>query len=155
MKYTAQIDGGRGGTETFTADTAAEALVQAITWAKDGDWPEEGCDVDVSVENEEDIEDTAEETIHIQSDDEKLDEKLDEEGEVLAEEEGEFTTDSVIRIDDEYFFRHANGGERGAYERRNHGGQVFSTESISRTEARAKMLEMGLEPSEVAAKTRD
>lgn len=74
--------------------------------------------------------------------------------EVLAEEEGEYTTDSVIRIDDKYFFRHANGGERGAYDRQNHGGHEFRTESISRAEAHAKMLEWGLEPSAVAARTK-
>ena len=70
--YTANIDGGQGGTETFTADTAAEALVQAISWAEQGDWPKEGFDVDVSVENEDDEDDTAEETIHIQSAEEMM-----------------------------------------------------------------------------------
>lgn len=153
MKYTAKIDGGQGGTTTFTAATAGAAMVQAIEWAEEGDWPEEGCDVDITVENEDDEERT--ETIHIQSAEEKRNEKLDQEGEVLAEDEGEFTTDSVIRIGDEYFFRHANGGERGAFDTRTGGNGQFTTESITRTEARDKMLQMGLGPSEVASKTKE
>lgn len=73
MNYTAKIDGGQGGEETFTADTAAEAMVQAIAWAVEGDWPEEGCDVLVSVANEEDESDAERETIHIASTAKELD----------------------------------------------------------------------------------
>lgn len=151
--YEAKIDGGQGGTTTLAADSAAEALVEAIEWAKEGDWPDEGCECNVSVQNEDDEEDVAEEDIHIDSGAEKLDAKLDEEGEVLAEDEGEFVTDSVIRIGDDYFFRHANGGERGAWDTRNNQCN-FRTEVISRSEARAKMLQYGCSPSEVANKTR-
>lgn len=73
--------------------------------------------------------------------------------EVLVENEMEFATDSVLRIGDDYFLRHANGGERGAFQESTCRGK-FTTVSITRTEARAKMLEMGVELEEVAGKTK-
>jgi hypothetical protein len=42
---------GQGGDDTFQAETAAEALALAIEWARKGDWPDEGCDINVSVVN--------------------------------------------------------------------------------------------------------
>ncbi len=72
---------------------------------------------------------------------------------VLCEDEGEFTTDSVVRIGDDYFFRHQNGGARGAWDCRNCGGQLFRATAISRTDARAKLLEMGMSPEKVAKVT--
>ena len=104
-----------GGETTFQADTASEALVKAIDWAREGDWPmamwrdtrrgddwaregdwpDEGCDVEVAVSNKDDESDAQSETVHILSAEEKINkvillikgnEKLDAEGEVrLAE----------------------------------------------------------------------
>jgi hypothetical protein len=152
--YTARIDGGEGGDTTFTADSAAEALVEAIEWAKQGDWPDEGCDVDVTVENDADESDSGTETIHILSAAEKQNEKLDADGEVLCEDEGEFATKQVIRIAGEYYYRRNNGGSRGAYDHRTNPG-VFECREITQREARKILLEFGLEPSEVAKKTED
>jgi hypothetical protein len=147
--YNAEIDNGQGGDDTFQAETAAEALVLAIEWARKGDWPDEGCDINVSVVNAEDEDDTSEEDVHILSDEEKQNERLDEDGEILAEDAGEWLTDQVIRIGEDYYFRTQNGGSRGAYQNRSD-----STELLTRAEARAKLLDMGLTPSEVASKTR-
>lgn len=210
--YIALIDGGEGGETTFTADSVIEALASAVAWAREGDWPDEGCDVDVSVEahryalytgkdeplngtqyesietmmaavlaiwpdaqiDEETEEfdtcptsetegqtlsysavedETDSETIHIQSAAEKQDEVLDQDGEVLGEEQGEFATRQVIRIADDYFFRHQNGGSRGAWDPRQN-PSIFSTESITRQDARRRLLEFGLEPPAVAKATR-
>ena len=154
MTYTAKIDGGEGGDTTFTADSAAEALVEAIEWARQGDWPDEGCDVDVSVENNADESDRETETVHILSVAEKQNEKLDAEGEVLGEDEGEWATEQVIRIGDEYYYRENNGGSRGAYDHRTN-PDVFECREINQREARKMLLKFGLEPSEVAEKTGD
>jgi hypothetical protein len=154
MKYTAQIDGGQGGDTSITANTAAEALVEAIDWAREGDWPEDGCDVDVSVENDEDGSDSASEIVHILSESEKQNEKLDAEGEVLGEDEGEFQTEQVVRIEDGFFYRRNNGGSRGAYNHRTN-LDVFECNEIDRREARRTLLKFGLDPVEVADKTKD
>jgi hypothetical protein len=154
MKYTAQIDGGQGGDTSITANTAAEALVEAIDWAREGDWPEDGCDVDVSVENDEDESDSASETVRILSESEKQNEKLDAEGEVLGEDEGEFQTEQVVRIEDDFFYRRNNGGSRGAHDHRTN-PDVFECNEIDRREARRTLLKFGLDPVEVADKTKD
>ena len=151
--YTATIDGGEGGETTFQAQTAAEALAKAIDWARRGDWPDEGCDVDVAV-TAEDESDTECETVHILSAAEKRDETLDDEGEVLGEDKGEWTTEQVIRIADEYYYRRTNGGSRGAYDHRTT-PNVFECREIDRREARKALLNFGLEPAEVAEKTED
>ena len=150
--YTATIDGGEGGETTFRADTASEALVEAIDWAREGDWPDEGCDVEVAVSNEDDESDAESETVHILSAEEKQNEKLDAEGEVLGEDEGEWETKQVIRIVDEYYYRKNNGGSRGAHDHRTNPG-VFECREINQREARRMLLEFGLEPLEVAEKT--
>jgi hypothetical protein len=67
---------------------------------------------------------------------------------VLATQEYEFTTESVVRIGEDYFFRDENGGERGAWQDR-----ANKTTPLSRSEARARLLEMGMEPDDVAEKT--
>ena len=154
MKYTARIDGGEGGQITITADTAEQALVQAIDWAREGDYPTEGCHVDVSVANDDDEGDVATDEIEIPSEEEKKNAELDEDGEVLGEDVGEWQTKQVIRIEDEYYYRRCNGGSRGAYDHRNN-PDIFECHELSRSEARAKLLEFGLSPREVSAKTKD
>lgn len=69
--------------------------------------------------------------------------------EVLFEDETEWYTDDIVRIDDEYYFRHQNGGDRGAYDERNFHPRC---EIISRTEARRLALEWGEDPETVAEK---
>lgn len=152
--YTATIDGGEGGETTFHAATASEALVEAIDWAREGDWPEEGCDVEVRVANEADESDAESETVHKPSAQEKQNEKLDAEGEVLGEDEGEWATEQVIRIADEYYYRKNNGGSRGAHDHRTN-PDVFECREINQREARRMLLMFGLEPLEVAEKTED
>ena len=213
MLYTAQIDNGQGGDTTITADSLADALGQAIEWAREGDWPDNGCEINVSVQSptsytlytgkdeqlngtqyatieemttavlqvwpaaeidtdsaEYDTCPTSEtdgeiltystdegesesETVHIDSAAEKQNQTLDDEGEVLAEDEGEFKTRQVIRIGDCYFYRVNNGGSRGAWDYRTN-PVVFECIEMTQREAMAKLLEFGLEPSEVAKKTR-
>ncbi len=72
---------------------------------------------------------------------------------VLAEVEHEFTTEQVIAIGDDYFYRRMNGGSGGAWQKGSPQA-IDKAESISRREARARMLEMGLTPDEVADKTK-
>ena len=134
------------------ADTAAEALVVAIDWARHGNWSDEGCDVEVSVVNDEDESDRDDDTIHILSAEEKLVENIDAEGEVLGEDEGECVTEQVIRIGEEYYYRRNNGGSHGAYDPRTN-PKVFEVREISQREARKMLLSFGLEPAAVAKKT--
>jgi len=155
MSYTAKIDNGQGGDTTITADSAAEALVKAIEWAREGDWPDEGCDITLSVTDDDDDSDTDEQEVHILSVAEKQAETLDAAGEVLAEDEGEFTTVQVIRIDDKYYHRRLNGGARGAWDTRSVRPGQFYCHNIARAEARRILLEMGLDPVAVADKTED
>ena len=66
MEYIAEIDGGQGGSENFTADSAPEALLMAVEWAATGDWPEGGCTVIVTVTNEEDEGDTLSDSVEME-----------------------------------------------------------------------------------------
>ncbi len=154
MKYSATIDGGEGGETTILADSAKEALVRAIEWARSGDWPDTGCDIIVSVENDDDADDCLSDDLHILSADEARNETLTEEGEVIGEDEEEFRTHEVIRIGDDYFYRLKNGGSRGAHDPRTN-PDVFSVEELSRSEARARLLKFGYSPKDVADATRE
>jgi hypothetical protein len=69
--------------------------------------------------------------------------------EILAEKRSEFRTKKVIRIEDDFFYVNENGGTGGAYEK-----GTDNAESITRTEARRLLLEMGDTPEEAAQKTR-
>jgi len=57
---------------------------------------------------------------------------------VLAEDQQEFITLSVIRIEEDFFLLNANGGERGAWQ-----NGKDKCEIITRAQARAMLLEMG------------
>ncbi len=43
--YSALIDGDESGDTTITAESVEEALIEAIDWAEQGDWPEGDCDM--------------------------------------------------------------------------------------------------------------
>lgn len=49
IMYEARIDHGAGGETEVEATSIDEALTQAIAWAREGDWPEGGCEVLVGV----------------------------------------------------------------------------------------------------------
>jgi hypothetical protein len=156
-KYHATIDSGEGGSETFAADTAREALVQAIEWAKEGDWGDGGYDINVEVKNIDDENDSASEEVYIPTDEEKQDAEL-EDAEVLAESEGEWSTKKIVRLGAQAFYQHENGGERGAWDRQDGDGvwrerPIEPTREISQTEARKLLLDWGYDPKEIAQKT--
>lgn len=155
MTYTAKIDGGEGGETTITAESAATALVQAIEWAEEGDWPEEGCTCEVLVVNDQDEDDYASSSIEIKP---ALQQKA-EDGEEIGRDEGEWDTQRLMRVEDEYFLVLDNGGARGARDRQRGDGSwphssVISTEEVNRTEARRLLLEWGYSPAEVVARTK-
>jgi hypothetical protein len=160
MKYLAKIDGGQGGEETFLAEDAADALAQAIEWAREGDWPHSGCTVDVTVTNEEDEDDSMYVDVEILSEEEKKEEELKSDGEGLGENEGEFDTEKIIRLGDEAYYMHPNGGGRGAHDRQCGDGvwrerPCSPTRVLTKSEARCMLLDWGYSPSDVAAKTGD
>lgn len=64
LDYHATIDGGQGGTKTFSAENATEALAEAIEWAKAGDWSYPTA-FRVRVVNQDDDADSAEELVEI------------------------------------------------------------------------------------------
>ena len=67
---------------------------------------------------------------------------------VLASHEMEYRTIKVIRIEDDFFLLDENGGSCGAWQNRGN-----KCEELTRSQARAKLLEMGLEPEEAAKAT--
>lgn len=159
--YYADIDGGDGGDRTIKADSLKEAMAAAIEWAMEGDWPDSGCDVVVAVWTEDEEGEVAEydkETVHIPSTEEKLDQWLEDEGEVLAESEGEWSTERLVRIGTEVYYTHPNGGGRGAHDRQCGDGvwrerPCGPTRKLERSEVRRILLNWGWEPDEVAAVT--
>jgi hypothetical protein len=158
-EYHATIDNGEGGYENFSADTVELALIQAIEWAKEGDWGEGGFDISLEVTNVEDDDDQASEEVYIPTAEEKQDAELAEEAEVLAEKEGEWSTRRIVRIEAQAYYQHPNGGERGAWDRQDGDGvwrehPIEPTREISKTEACKLMLDWGYEPKEIAEKTR-
>lgn len=68
---------------------------------------------------------------------------------VLFKKETEFYTDDIVRIDDEYYFRHRNGGSRGGWAE---GSFKAKCQVIDRKEARRLALEWG-ENLETVAET--
>lgn len=154
-KYFAEIDGGQGGDTTFKADTIKEAMVEAVEWAMDGDWPESGCDVLVRVWTDDE---ELTETVHIPSASEKVDQWLEDDGEVIAERMGEFSTERIVRVGLELYYTHPNGGSRGAHNRQDGDGvwkerPCSPSRKLDRTEARYMLLDWGWEPAEVATVT--
>ena len=157
--YTARIDGGEGGETTFCAKTAKEALVAAISWAEDGDWPDGGCECEVSVEANGDPDDCDEATVTIASQEAKRDQELIEDGEEIAKNEHEYSTEKIVVMEGQAFYMHENGGARGAHDRQCGDGvwrerPCEPTREISKGEARCLMLDWGYSPKEVAAATK-
>lgn len=74
---------------------------------------------------------------------------------VLMEDEREFSTDQVIRVGDELYYREQNGGSRGAWQP--HSGPMGDWDAprevrlIDEPEAKRLMLEWGASPAKVAA----
>ena len=59
-KYYAKIDNGQGGDTYFDADSIESAMDMARDWADEGDWPEEGCKIRITVEDEDEDEELEE-----------------------------------------------------------------------------------------------
>jgi hypothetical protein len=108
----------------------------------------------VSVENVEDEDDSAEETIHIASRVEQTIERCTQEGKALFENELEFRTLQVVRVEDDFFLLHLNGGSRGAFSDGKAGVAGHECETIEKSEARRLGLKWGYTPGEVAQETR-
>lgn len=158
--YVAKIDGGEGGETIVRADSAADALDQAIEWARGGEWDEGGINVDVAVVAEDDDSDTASDTIYVPTHEEERDATIEKDGVEIARREGEFSTDKIILMDGEAYLMHPNGGSRGAWDRRGGDGvwrdyPVSPTERVTREKARELMLDWGYDPSAVARATRE
>lgn len=169
--YMVELDNGESGECTLTAVSLQDAVTQALDWAADGDWSNAqeqtetkygGCgDVKVRVwrespEGEILEEQTERYTIPTLGD---LQERELDDGEVLASSEKEFSTESIVRIDGDFYHRHGNGGARGAWDRRCGEGvwrdrPVEPTRQITRQEAIALLLDWGLEPQSAARLTR-
>lgn len=143
--YTIKLDGGMGGEDIFEAASPAEALELEMDFAADGVWGEdaEKEDVLVTVEDE-DGDEVARGTYAIPT----------------AEDEGEYSTEQIVRVGGNFYYRHSNGGSRGAHDRMCGDGvwrdyPVEPSRQIDVTEARAILLDWGFEPREVGKMTRD
>lgn len=82
-----------------------------------------------------------------------------EEGTVLASREHEFSEESIVRVGDALFYRHENGGSRGAWDRRGGDGvwrerPVAPSRQLPRQEAIAMLLDWGETPAEASRMTR-
>lgn len=160
--YNASIDGGALGETTVQAVSLKDALVQAINWAEEGDWPAEGGDITVRVWTEDedgDIDEERETTHHIPSAEEAKDNELDEAGEIIAERKMEYEREQIVVMDGEAYLRNPNGGSRGANNRQDGDGQwrespCSPTRRIDRSEARCLMLDWGYDVADVARETR-
>lgn len=145
--YHACIDSGECGDTEIQARDIRDAMAQAIEWARDGDWTEDGCEIEVGVwANDEDGNTVEEEerTVAIPSAQEQLDARLEDSGKAVAKRENEFSVQKIVAIDvaDE-------GGdiEKRLYHSHDDGGP---TREIYLGEARCLMLDWGYEPDEVA-----
>ena len=75
--------------------------------------------------------------------------------EIIGKREGEWSTESVVRIGGELYYRHENGGHRGSYNRQDGDGvwresPVEPTRQITVSEARVLLLDWGCEDEAVA-----
>lgn len=87
-------------------------------------------------------------------------EEVSEDGEVIAENEGEYSTEKILLIHGEAYYMHSNGGARGAHDRQGGDGvwrdsPCDPTRKLTRSEAVSLMLDWGYEPKDVAEVTRN
>jgi len=169
--YYMQLDGDCGSDE-IEAESIEAAMDAALEWAAEGDWDAAqegtedvygGCaDVEVRVWREDEEGEIVEEerdtyAIPTLGD---LQEQALADGEILAEDEGEFSTRRVVRVgNDNYYYQHVNGGARGAHDRMCGDGvwrerPIEQARPLSVKEASALMLDMGVEPQDIARLTR-
>jgi len=79
--YDASIDGGNGGDTDIEADNLKEAWEYAVAWAKEGDWPDDGCLIQLNVSRQDDDGEILEEEwdfVEIVPDEDALDEYSDD-----------------------------------------------------------------------------
>ena len=158
QKYEAEIDNGQGGTTEIDAKSIDVAMAKAILWAQDGDWPDDGCDIDVSVRPADDEDDDwTTRTIHIPSDAEKLDEQIESDGVVLGQRRGEYETEQVVAVLGRLYHTHPNGGAHGVHDRMDGDGvwrdsPIEATIEIDLTEAIRILLDWGYDPEKIAKK---
>ena len=81
-------------------------------------------------------------------------ERCTQEGKALFENELEFRTLQVVRVEDDFFLLHLNGGSRGAFSDGKAGVAGHECETIEKSEARRLGLKWGYTPGEVAQETR-
>jgi len=143
------------GELSLEAASLEAAIEKAKVLVLDGDWPEEGCDIELFVrhESEEDWE-WCDHEFHIQSKEEILKEALEESGVLVAENEHEYSTEKIYHFGDEYYYIVENGGDRGAYDRMGGDGvwrdhPIEPATVISKSEVICKLLDWGIEPEEI------
>lgn len=162
--YEIELDGGELGRKAIEAGSDKEAMVEALEWASEVDWTmvQEGtedqyggCDCEkVRVDVMDDyglVRLVRYYTIPTLGD---LQETKLEDGEVIASREGEWSTERIVRLDDEFFYAHENGGRCGAWDRQCSDGAwrehpVDPTRVIDATEARRLLLDWGHSPADV------
>ncbi len=70
----------------------------------------------------------------------------------LAKDEGEWSTDVVIRVGTKYFLRHENGGERGSHQVNNRFPELLSPDDpLTPEEAALKCDEYGADETVIAS----
>jgi hypothetical protein len=89
-----------------------------------------------------------------------LKEEKMEDGDVLAEREHEYSTESIVRVGEDIYLRHKNGGARGSWDRQGGDGvwrerPVEPARLLTTTEARERLLDWGYAPAEIADMTEE
>lgn len=158
--YKATLDGGDCGDTNIEATSAKLALLKAIEWAREGNWGDGGCDVLVGVVNVSNRDDCESTTIEIPTQEEEHDTELETDGEIIAEEQGEFSTERVVVMDGVAYYMHSNSGSRGAWNRQCSDGvwrdhPCEPTRVLSKDETRCLMLDWGYSPEYVVKKTKN
>jgi len=83
----------------------------------------------------------------------------EEDGVVIAENEGEYSTEKIVVIDGTAYYMHPNGGANGAHNRQCGDGKwreypCEPTRELTKQEAVAILLDWGHDPSDVAKLTK-
>jgi len=73
---------------------------------------------------------------------------------VIAERVGEWSTEQIVRLGGDLYYRHPNGGARGAHNRQDGDGvwrerPVEPSRELGVSEARRLLLDWGYDPAEV------